>query len=259
MADKIRFLTTSNLDSATLSSSSETSGLPDTNVQDNLVRKVYRTQGITQEWIVFDVGAATTVNQVSIFNHTFTKDAVLKWQAHTSDSWAAPDLNTTITVPTDTLGNPVKRITHFYSSGWSYQYWRLLVQDTGNACSTLDVGRVMAGRYIEPTINMRDGFSFDFLDPSRGTMTAGRQAYWNEKDPYAEISYSLMAAEEPQINQMRAIFNDVGMHTAFALAINPDSRPHHDTFYTQFNTNLNLQQRLLRQYDIANVVFQEKN
>ena len=43
MADTVRFLVTSNLDAATITASSETSGLPVENVTNNLVRKVYRT------------------------------------------------------------------------------------------------------------------------------------------------------------------------------------------------------------------------
>lgn len=49
---------------------------------------------------VKDFGSATRVDQVYIFAHTFVNGAALHLQMHTSSSWATPDVDITITIPT---------------------------------------------------------------------------------------------------------------------------------------------------------------
>ena len=116
MDNKLKFVLTDVLDSATVTASSTTSGLPAQNVQDPLVRKVYRSTASTNEWLKFDVGAATTINCLMIANHNLTLGSTVKFQGHASDSWGTPSLDTNLTVATDAQGNNVMKIAHFYQT-----------------------------------------------------------------------------------------------------------------------------------------------
>jgi len=261
MVDKVRFLLSSVLDSGTITASTETSGLEVEHVQNTLIRRVYRSTGALSkksEWIKFDMTSATGMDMVFIGNHSFSKTATVKWQGHATDSWASPSLDTTLTVATDTQGSEVTKLGHFYSSVESYRWWRLLVEDIGNASSSIDVGRIMAGRYIEPTRNMRDGFSLRRRDPSRVQSSDGRQGYPTTRDKYYEISYSVYNTEEPQSDQIEGIFNSVGRWKPFVIAIDPESRPHHHTCYTQFGSDIDQSQVVLKQFSLAPIRFDEK-
>jgi hypothetical protein len=259
MANKVRFLISSNLDSASLSVSSTSSGLPVTNLQDKLIRKVYRTGGQYTEYVVFDAAAATAIDMLFIGGLNLTKNATVLWQGHTSDSWGSPALNTTLTIATDTQGNALSYVAHFYSSVKEYRYWRLVVNDGSNATSSLNVGRVMGGRAIEPTRNLREGFALDVIDPSRFRQTAGRQGYANTRSSYRTMSYSVFNVGETQQDELLGIYAEVGQHTALVVALDPETRPQHNTMYCQFMTPLNRRHRVLRQMDIDQIQFEEKN
>jgi hypothetical protein len=258
MAEKVRFIVTDVLKSGTVTASAATAGLPVTNVQDDLVRKVYRSTTASNEWIKFDMGSATTINALGIINHNITLGSVVKWQGNASDSWASPSLNTNLTVATDSLGANVLKIGHYYVTNQSYRWWRLYVEPgTGNA-SPVDIGRIMAGRYIEPSRNIRDGFSITVKDPSRGMPTVGRQAYWTTRRSFSELNYNVARVDEQQADEFTALYNQVGLHTPFIISLDPTTRPSHNTFYVQFMGSVGRTQQILRDYNIDSVRLEEK-
>lgn len=258
LADRVLFVTVNVLDSATVSASSACSGLPASNVQSNLIRKVYRSKGIANEWVLFDCAAVTGINGIFIGKHSLTKNAVVQWQGNCSASWATPLLNVTLAVATDALGTVVPTIAHFFATTHSYRYWRLYVKDSGNTDTTLDVGRVFAGSYIQPTRNMQDGYSIEEVDPSTGALLASRQAYWNTRDSYRKFSYDVTDATKTQVDQLGGIYDSVGMHTPFVMSLDPKDRPHHNTMYVQFTSPVKRTQRFLTYHNIDPVEIEEK-
>lgn len=259
-ADKVRFLFKSVLDDATVSASTETSGLPAGNVKTTLIRQLYRTTGKVSEFIRFKAsGAATGANCVFIGNHNFTKNAVVTWSGHTSSNFTGCTLNTTISVATDAQGNVVPVLAVFYSSVQTYLHWRLKVKDSGNASSTLEVGRVMVGRYVEPTRNLRDGFTIRTIDPSRILRTAGREGYANTRKQYKEFSYSSHDLDESEQDLFLGIYAQVGSHKSLVFALDPSSRPHHNTIYCQFTGPVERSHRMNRNMSLNDITFSEKN
>jgi len=263
MANKVRFLISDILDDSTVTASSATSGLAANNVRDQLVRKVYRTTGIVNEWIQLQVSGAETaaeVNAVFIGRHNFTVNATLLLQGNTTSTWTSgPALSTALSVATDSQGNVIPKLAHFFSSVENHRFWRLYMEDSTNSSTYLELGRVMAGRYIEPDRNLRDGFRITHVDPSRISRTAGRQGYANTRPGYMEMTYSVFDLDEDDFDELFGIYNTVGMHTAFMLALDPEERPHHNTIYCQFMNPMARQQRFLRQYNLQEITFQEKN
>ena len=160
---------------------------------------------------------------------------------------------------TDSQGNVIPKIGYFYSTNKTYPHWRLYIKDSGNASSTLEIGRIFAGRYVQPTRNIKDGFQIRTIDPSRKRVTAGRQGYTNIRTQYSELEFGHTDVDEQQMDVMRGIYNEVGSHTAFVFALDPDSRPSHNTIYCEFASGLNQQQRIIRQFSLPSIVLQEKN
>lgn len=258
--NQVRYLKGSVLDDATVSASSQTAGLPAQNVKDKLIRKVYRTTGRANEWVRFKAsGGATGINMVFVGKHSFTKNAVVLWQGNTTSNFASgPALNITLSVVTDALGSVIPKICHFRSAVATYLHWRLYVRDSGNASTNLEIGRIAAGRYTEPTQNVREGFTMRYVDPSRRMVNAGRQGYANTRPSYQEFTYSVGWAKEDQQDQLIALYRSIGQHTAFVFALDPVDRPSHNTAYVEFMEPVSWQSNVVRQGSLQELTLQEK-
>ncbi len=261
MTDKVRFLLQdgSVIDDATISASSATSGLPVSNVTHELIRRVYRTEGNKNEWILFEFAAATTIDYLFLGGHNLTKDAIIKWEGNSADSWASPALQVTLNSATDGQGATIGKSAYFWDTGQEYKYWRLYIEDSTNATTSLDIGRIMAGRAIEPTYNVRQGFSMRTVDPSRTQTVAGRQGYANKRDRYDVWTYTQGHMSSTAMDEIYGIYNTVGEHTAFVVALDPDTRPNHHTYYAQFEGDLNRTQRFGSNFDLEPITIAEKN
>jgi hypothetical protein len=263
MANKFRFLANANdvLDDATVSVSSETAGLEGINVQDELIRKVYRTKGRENEYITLQAsGGQTGMNVVHISNFSASKDAVILWQGNSTSNFASgPALSVALSMPTDGAGNPIRKITHYFASVETHQYWRLYWEDGGNASSNMDVGRILGGRYTEPQYNMRDGFSIATLDPSRFSATKGRQGYANVRRQYDQVTYAVSSLPETQQNELLALYATTGKYAPLLISIDPEVRPHHNSYYCQFVNDVSRQHRFGREMNLNQITFEEKN
>lgn len=263
MANRVRWLRGSVLDDATVSASSQTAGLPAGNVKDKLIRKVYRTTGRSNEWVRFKAsGGATGVNMVFVGRHSFTKNAVVLWQGNTTSNFASgPALTVTLSVVTDALGSVVPKLAWFRatSQAYSYLHWRLYFRDSGNASSNVEIGRIATGRWTQPTQDLREGFTLRYVDPSRRMVVAGRQGYANTRPTYQEFSYSVERVGESQQDQLVALYRSVGQHTPFVFALDPETRPSHNTAYVEFMEPISWQSAVTRQRTLQELSLQERN
>lgn len=92
-------------------------------------------------WL-FDFGSAQRVDWVALGPHNFDAGATVKIQGHATDSWGAPTVDTTITIPADDAdGRAVCAWTDLTGvAGYStsgFQYWRLAVTSTNSAALAL--------------------------------------------------------------------------------------------------------------------------
>jgi hypothetical protein len=242
----------------TISASSEAAGLPVANVQSPFIRKVYRSTDTNREFIRWDLGSPQQVRQIFIGNHNFSKTAGIQIKGHTSSNFSSPSFTESLSVVTDSLGITLNKINTFFSTVQTYRHWRLDIVDPGNASSGLQVGRVMAGSPINPRRNLSDGFTRRQVDPSRGVQTAGRQGYFKKRDRYEELTFSMPRMERSDWDEIQGIYNKVGLHSPFVVALQPDTRPIHDTFYVQFAQPLNMDHQVLDSVNITRVTLSEK-
>lgn len=249
-SNNVLFMPTSVLDSATVTASSAATGLPPGNVVNSILRKVYATRKTRQEWIKFNCGSATTIQGVYIGNHSFSQGASVVWQGSPGDIWNTPPLNVTLTVATDSLGNVVPRLASYFATAATYQWWRLYIQDINNDASTLDVGRIFAGRVIQPTRNIREGMEVEEIDPSTGPNVIGNQAYMTQRSTYRRLSYSVADLTAGEQYSMATMFANVGPHTPFVMATDPKNRPVHSTMYVQMTDSYTKKHRFLLNSDV---------
>lgn len=262
MANKFRYLLPADdvLDDATVYVSSATSGLPAVNVQNAHIRKTYRTTGKANEFLRFAAsGGATTMNCLFVGNTNLSKTATVYLQGNTTSNFTTVALQVQIGVATDARGAALSKLSWWSSTAHDYAFWRLYVSDTGNASSCLSFGRIMGGRYVEPARNIREGFVLRTVDPSRQRATAGRMGYSTTRRRYDELTYSMAYMDGAGEDLMRGIFNEVGKFDPFVISLDPETRPHHHTWYVQFTTDLERQHAVADQWNQQDVVFQEKN
>lgn len=243
-------------DAATITGSSEeSSDLADDNVVNNAPGRVWRTTDVSSENIVFDLGAATTLTCFAIFNFNFTSGATITLQGNASDSWGSPSYSQALTIATNADGNVIKRIVFFLDE--EYRYWRLLMVDSGNTDGYLEVGRIVAGSYYEPSRNINDGFSITPDDPSDVADVPGTYTEANELPKYRTAVVSFSEMDRTQTEKFQAIFDKVGRTKPMVLALNPSDYPSKDSMYCRLKTPMGLANKILEQYDAVRLVFEE--
>lgn len=239
-------------DAAIITSSSQVSTLPDDNVVNDFVTKVWRATGDSAEWIKFNLESPKTIKQVSIFGHNLTDQAVVTIEASSDDDWEGP-------------GDPE------YSSGeltWKefgitkfldehYQYWRITIVDGDNPDEYIEVGRICLGAYYEPTVNFSETYTKELKDPSIINMSQGRQAHAVERSLYRVYKVRFDLIPRAALDELRDIFRVIGRTGYCVVALDPDSYPSVDTIYSLLVTDLS---KVLTALDYGNVslTFEEK-
>jgi len=225
----VRFLYTFKFDDATITSSGEESGLPDDNAVDDFVAKKWRTTADTGQWIKFDLGPAKKITMLAIFGHNLTSGATVTLEAHTSDAWDDPLYSQELTWNE-------KAIVEFLDQ--TYQWWRITLEDGSNPDTYIEIGRICAGEYIEPTVNVSQDVQKQYIDPSVKQESAGRQGYAIEKDVYRVFDVMFTGIDRTQQNQLIVMFKVVKNIYMLVFALDPDNYPEEDTIYCQLTTPL---------------------
>lgn len=167
--------------SVVITETSEVSTLPSSNVAHEFRELPWRTgTSVALEAVVFDLGSAQAVTSVIVLDHTLTAgDSLIKIQGHTSDSWATPDVDETLTWSSGAIAK-------VFSSA-SKRYWRFTFTKSAAGVSR-DIGRIFLGTYYttedEPDY---DGYSKETDDLSRKLKTLGGQTYTEDLPQFDKI------------------------------------------------------------------------
>ena len=208
-----------------LTVSSEATGFSKENLLHRWHTWCWRSTGVVSEWVKRNLWEAYAISYIIIKNHNFTSDAVLKIQANTTDSWAAPPVDVTIPITAD-------RIIKFFSPAETYQWWRILIADPGNLDGYLEMGRPYIGGYFEPINNFSVGSVKKLKDPSIKLRSSGGQYSVDEKEHYREWYYDFAAIEDPDQDTFEDIFDHVGQSEPYFIVEDADDA-WETTYYVQ--------------------------
>lgn len=139
---------------ATLTPNSENVNYPATNILDSRRTRLFKTvAATTTATIVFDAGAAVTVDSISIDNHNISSGVTtFKIQGNATDAWGGPSVD-------ETLVWAAGIVTKSFTGG-SFRYWRLHIIDAGNTDTFISLGRVMlTNEFTMPDISPSVGHS----------------------------------------------------------------------------------------------------
>ena len=244
-------------DGATITGSSQANAdLVPANVVHDHVSKMWRTTGKASENIVFDLGTATKITAFSMFTFNLTSGATVTLQANASNSWGSPSYSQALTIATDADGAVLPRIVYFLDQ--TYRYWRVLLADSGNTATYLQIGRIAAGEYYELTRNINQNFNITMYDPSEGDRVPGRQTFFRNRNRYrrATVKYNLQS--QAQTDKLSAIMLKTGNSRPLVLALDPTDRPSKDSMYCYLETPLSQAHQFIGNYSTAQLVYEEK-
>ncbi len=98
---------------------------------------VFRSGGLDgPNWIKADLGSAKRVRAVFVMDHNISPTATLTLQANSTDSWASPPYEQSLTHGKTRLGLFLDR---------TYRYWRLVIQDQTNPDGLIEIGEWFVG------------------------------------------------------------------------------------------------------------------
>lgn len=85
---------------------------------------------------------------------------------------------------------------HILPNDIQARYWRLRIIDTSNVAGYVDIGRMFIGEVWQPKTNYDYGGSTGYEDPSLIETSIGGAEYFDERNPYRVMRFTLAMLEE---------------------------------------------------------------
>lgn len=227
----IRFLYENIFASATLTSSTETSGYADDNVLDNFPSQKWRSTDRDDQWLKFNLGSAQEVTMFTAIRNNLTSTAVLKLYGHATNlgdnaaAWAGAtysgtlsfDQNVGIVFPNNTL-----------------QWWFLEIDDPSNADNFVEVGLIYGGAYQSPSENFNEDFMEKTCDSSLQNWSEGGHGFSVEKPTWKEFQIQFADIDSDNRTVLKTMWDAVGRREPLVIALDPDLYPVEFTRFGKF-------------------------
>lgn len=177
-------------DDATLSTDSEISTLPASNVQHpHVVRKWHTAAGVKSAYLILDMGASVACAIAALLGTNLTAAGTIRIRASDSDPTVTSSTVYDSTAVATGITAGYGAIYKSFDSATA-RYWRFDLSDSA-VSSNLQVGRVFLGPKWTPTIAQQLGWSVMAADPSRRTQTYGGQVHVDERPQQRVVQFTL--------------------------------------------------------------------
>lgn len=186
-------------DAAALSTDSQKSTLPATNVQDpHVARKWHAAAGVTSAYLVLDLGSALLCDTLALLGTNFSPTGTVRVRAASSEAnlTAAPTLDTGALTGAAKAGYGAiyKNFTDTTA-----RWWRLDLADASATGGNLRVGRVFLGPSWTPTLAQLFDWGVASVDESPAQESHGGQEYDEEKPQRRVIAFALDYLNEAEM------------------------------------------------------------
>lgn len=261
----MRLLYQNLFDLGTLTASSEVANLPATNLKNKILKKVWRTTGISGQYLTADLGSAQLINSASFFYHNFTVNGTFRLRAanvsdfstclldQTFDIWeplfgfgdAGYGIHGLGGIPSDSERSLYTSFSIQFISQIEARYWRWDFLDAGNSDGYFQIGRMFLAYYLEPVVNFPYNWDMRWADPGLKSKSIGGQAYVDLKTKFREVSFDLdRLTDDEKYNIVLFFQNQVGIGNDMVICLftdKTDYRWFHTTIYGRFKDNVPLQ------------------
>jgi hypothetical protein len=231
----IQFVPTNLFATATVTSLNAATSYPASNVQSVKLKQTYRSTGLANQWLKFDLGSSQLVSALSIFRNNFTAGATIKVYA------SATDLGNTEALWTAAL---VGTITSFDSNvamlqlSQTKRWFLVAVSDASNTNGYIEIGNIFAGAVISPDENYNENFTEQLIDPSEQAFTVGATVYSVIRERYKIINFNFMDLSAANQLILRNLYKTVYKTTPFMIVMDPTDNPVELTRLVIFTTDL---------------------
>ena len=154
----------------------------------------------SRHWVKADLVTAAEVLGGIVVNHNAGAAGIFTLQGNATDAWTAPTVNQAL------AGDANIRIAFIGTQ--TLRYWRLLIDDCGNALGYGEVGVWFAGPYTQPAFSYAVGMTKAWEELS-GIATTPSGAHWQDERPRRPV-WSLAWSEMPEADR-------AALAAAFAL------------------------------------------
>jgi hypothetical protein len=212
-------------DAVGLTASSEASDWPVENLQDQRHTLYWKSTGVASEWVKWQFDGAKDVEGIAIKYHNLTAGATVKIQANTSDSWGTPAFEEELTVQDDIIWA-------VWDAAESYEWWRLTIEDSGNADGYLYIGRIHPGPVWTATRNYYYKRPYRRKDPSSLRYSSGGQVSTFRKTQFQQWEYIWGRMAKANYDDLEEIYATLGIGVSFFVIEDPDETD--EIYYVHF-------------------------
>ena len=202
-----------------ISSSSEATGYVDDNLANPMRWKKWRSATSTgDQWWKADLGANKNFQVLAAMNAVLHTGGTLKAQANATDSWGAPTVSDTFTVPTTDF---TRVLADWLSTVQNLRWIRFYFTNTGAVNAFVELGAVFAGTYLEPTRSLSQVLSFRRIDPSVQQFAMGGQRSSVIRPKYHAVSGTFVLQKPAARMLLRTAYETIGASLPAILAVDP--------------------------------------
>lgn len=200
----MRFLWENDLDSGTLTASTEDPNFVASSLVDTRLTTIWKSMTVGSQTIVVDLTNAASVSAIAIANHNFTASVTALIEGNSSDSWGAAPVSETITYRST--------IMMLFFTAASYRYWRFSFDDPTNTDGFISVGRLFLGEYLQADPSSLIEFPEEHIRTDSFQTSEGNQLYADEGIGYNIYRYSYRRVEDTQKGNIESMHDTVGKH-----------------------------------------------
>lgn len=214
----IRFYSTNLVDQATITTSTENSLFPKSNLLDPRRTKVFRSTTNSDE-VVFDFQESSEIDSCFIVDNPFDGFGVssLTLEMNGTNSWGSPAASEALTFDT-VFGMGINDFTTLHS----YRFARLVASSSLSYC---EISKLFIGKKIE-LINGKSvnyGWNYVLKDNSRTTENRYGQRFTDVINRQKQINISFSNLSKDQLDQIFEIYDDKGTSKPFYVRIGCDN------------------------------------
>lgn len=224
-----------------ISASNIDTNFPASNLKHAFRSKRIRTvEGTTTLAVVFDLVTTEDIDSVALFwpkedGVRLSNTAVVKIQANATNTWTSPSVDQTLTID-----NTYMVASHFFTANQNYRYWRVYIDDPGNANDFIELGVCWLGKGLAIP-NAQNGFKFHPVDTSKVTKTDFGHKYVDQYPIITslDVSYQYLTYEEIQIFENAFRINGISKPVLIAIDADGDVfNPNHYLVYGTFEGSI---------------------
>jgi len=174
----------------------------------------------TEEFFIFDLGIASNPKAFALLwdrniPTKFSATATVRLQGNTTNSWASPAYDQTVTVNDYIVALEDKNGLH--TSG--LRYWRVYMQDVDNPIGYLEIGAIYIGDSYSPTRGAAQfPFATQLQDRSTVVYSESGQTYTYKRPKYQTFDISWAALKKDELESLEDFANQVGTHDTFIIS-----------------------------------------